>query len=563
LASRRSLWGEDKRYSGLAPIRPIHSISAWHIREFGDWGAVMTEIPRRQVAMFSVLILLAFSGCSFLGTSPIQSTQVQISDGNPAFTFNYSVSDYATALFEGPSGDVVREERLEPDSSQATLEFRAMPPGEYTLAIQQGGDTVAEKNMEFDGPEPELTNLTVVWSGSTIQRAEVWVRNGGDLPLQIGEGQISARSHSLSTDLYEWIDVNETEMVELSTSYGDSITILGAGDVRGELDLSTSNGTLSGKFSKTFEGPDLSLDDYRMNWDGGSLESVQMTVRNEGDLLADVTPTLSQGGENLDEASEQRIPVGGTTSYEFTGGFGSLYEADSGGNISFEAVLSHSQDFTSVKLSHYLEPANISLTSISPNWQGADLVEVRANVENKGDITVERMAFLRVNGQQIQSFRVEIPGGESRNLLFEPGFLEGALHSASGGGEQTVNVEVDGSTLSQTKTFEGVGGTISDISTRIYGNYDSDTSDMSSIDFRVQNSGDVRLTYDSYKISIDGTSRTVSLYSANELAPGESTTESEYLTDDITVDNGAHTLEVTLRYNGEPVLSEKTSVSTE
>jgi len=105
-----------------------------------------------------------------------------------------------------------------------------------------------------------------------------------------------------------------------------------------------------------------------------------------------------------------------------------------------------------------------------------------------------------------------------------------------------------------------VEGDLSAISATFLSNYDTDTSDLSSVDFDVQNTGDIPITYNSVEVSIDGTTQTDTLGFASSLAPGQSTTG--YHSYDSTVSNGNHDMTIRLMNNGKTVLTETTTVST-
>jgi len=280
-----------------------------------------------------------------------------------------------------------------------------------------------------------------------------------------------------------------------------------------------------------------------------------------------VNGSVERGGEKLGWSSDKQLPTGDSVDLEISSGWNELYQASSGGNTSFRLVVDSPDGHITKAFTHYVEPANLSLVSVSPNWQGSNLESVDFTARNGGEVDQDFTAVLSINGEEIQEWEQSIEASSTDNYVFESTWGYEPVYTAASGGEYSVTVTVVGNSGEKSKTkikrFDGVSGTISNVSPIFIGNYDSGTSDLSSLDFRVQNRGDVALVYDSVRISIDGVSRTSEFYSTKTLQPGESEREYLSLLDGLTVSNGAHEMQITLLNGGKTVLTETVSTSTD
>lgn len=521
-------------------------------------------MDRRILISLLVFITITSAGCSSLSLSSqsIRDPRVRVIDSSPAIIFNYSVDDYATALLEHPNGQVINEARLEPDKNIDGMRMGEPEPGTYKLVIQQGGETVSEREISFSGPDPKIVDVEAQWSKNTVQSISVTIENSGDLPLRVSNATYSARGETVEIGpIFQWIDVNQTRQITLESSFGGSITVNRPGEVRGDVKVETSNKTLSGSFKKTFQGAKLEIADLHQYWEKNTLERVEVEVQNVGDLPTSANTSIRYAGETLAYSGLEDIGVGQLQSFELVS-LGYIYRATSGGTVELDLVVDSSAGFESETLSHHVEPANLSLVSVQPNWKDGELVDVSYEVKNQGEIEGSYVAKLVVDGDTWETREYQIDPLSTDSHTFSN--LLGPLGYATEGGNVSISVRIEGpqgsESITKKKHFEGIQGSISDVSTLFIGNYDSDTSDLTSLDLRIQNTGDIQLIFDAVKISMDGVSQTDSFYSEEELAPGES--ERIYLDYDLTVSNGQHDMKIEVINNGETLISTTVTVST-
>lgn len=69
----------------------------------------------------------------------------------------------------------------------------------------------------------------------------------------------------------------------------------------------------------------------------------------------------------------------------------------------------------------------------------------------------------------------------------------------------------------------------------------------------MENSGDIALQYDAYRVTIDGQTRNGSPLYEKALAPGDSALEGIYFDDSIHVESGSYTMRIALLFDGQVV----------
>jgi len=522
-------------------------------------------MDKRLLLLLGVAVLA--SGCTGMGVSVSHADMVVLEEG-AGLKFNYSVGDYSTAKLQSPSGQVVAETELEPENNVAGFFLSDPRPGEYKIIVQHGGETVEEKVLSYDGASPSLQDVEVEWSGNSIQRVRLEVRNSGDLPLRLDEGVVAAREQIVETgQLYKWVPPKTTEEIAVTPSFGSTISVNRAGEVRGTIQVQTSNGTIDGDFHKTFQGPELEIVEKTPHWEGNTLETVDLTVRNTGDLPTHVNATITRAGKVQGTSWGKDLPPGSSVDLEVTGP-GYIYKTESGGDIELGLLVDSPSGYLKSNVSHNIKPADVSLESFTPVWEGSRLSTVKYEVYNRGDVSGEFKSEVSVNGEVVADQQNYIGPGETKSFEIEgSSVFSDTIYAATEGGTYNVSLTLTAGKQevsdSSEEEFGSLDASLSQVSPTFFDNYDSDTSELHSVDLTVRNEGDVMLIYDSVELSIGGATRTVSLYSETELERGESRTEYLSLDGAITVSNGDHDLTITLKRAGQSLVSETVTVSTQ
>ncbi|WP_232702204.1 hypothetical protein [Halobacterium wangiae] len=521
------------------------------------------------IAFVTLVATVALAGCMGLGTGgggpSLSDAQVGVAEsGGPAVAVNYSVDDYATILLEGPENNILNEVEVSPEGNQTAMYMGDVGAGEYELVLRQGDETVDSQTMTFEGAEPQVEIVSPNWSGNTIESVDVTITNTGDLPVYVDNVAYSARGDSVENSVYSWIDANDSRTFNVAGSFGSSVTIEERGDVIGSVEVATDAGVLTDSFQRTFDGPNLTVTNIDTEWENNELHTAEVTVRNDGDLPTTGNVTIVSGGESLASSYSNEVAVGSTTTFELVG-YSYIYRAESGGTANLDVIVNSPTGYVTDQITREIAGSNVSIESMNTEWQNGELVSVTFIAANDGEVASDGAAEVTVNGEVVSKDSISIePSTTSEFTVSDGAYTVEPLYTADSGGSQEVTLSISGDGWSDSETsttsLGGVDGELSSISTMFFGNYDEDTSDLSSVDFNVRNTGDLTISYDAVEVSIDGVSTTDNLYSATELTPGQST--SEYVSTDLTVDDGSHELTIRLLDDGEEVLSETVTVST-
>jgi len=537
----------------------------------------MLRSKKVHVVLLALVVLLA--GCSALQDAPnpssgeesgpsISDPRADVIQGQPYLLFNYNVEDYREVLLQHPDGNVIKRATLEPNRSSSRFEMDSPSSGTYKLILQKDGETVTEQNATFNGGNPVVQSTRADWSGNSLQEASLTVENRGDLPVRVSDPTVEVYETSVQSTSRTWIGPNETATVTVTPSY-EELIVQRPGDARGTISVDTRSESLSGSFEVTFEPANLTIAEVDPTWQGNSLSSTTVVVENIGDLPTSAELLLTNNGRDVATSTEQTVPAGAST--EFRLSRGTLFEQTTGGRVELGVVVDSADGFTEETITHYAEPANLSVETVETDWQNGELYSVTATVSNTGGVSAEFTPSLTVNGESpdtdIGGSSFSIGANSSSSITFErAGYGEDALYWAFTGGEfpATVSIESSAGSASKTETtaFEGPEGELTGADPLFLSEYQSDNVELSSIGFSTRNLGDISLDYDSVRITIDGVSQTESLAFAESISPGGSESENLYL-DGISVSPGEHELTIELRHQGETIATMSTTVTAE
>lgn len=524
-------------------------------------------INRNHILAVTLVVLLAgCGGLAGIGGPSISDTEATVVEGQPVLVFDYEIDDFATALLEGPNGNVLYETRIEPEKNTSTLYMGQPQGGEYRILIREGGETLTTETLEFDGPELVLTDVSDNWSSNSLESVEVTIENTGDLPARLERGTYQVDENDAVSYISETVEPNESVSGSISPGFGVT-EFEEPGLVEGDLTVETSVGNLSGEFSRDLEPASLSIAGVNPVWSGNALEDVIVRVRNTGDVPTEANVTVEHDGEKAAGTGVGIVDPGEMARFEADSLFGS-YEVQSGGEAQFDVYVDSPSGRVSDEFTRDIAGADVSIESVDSTWEFGRLNQVQYTAENAGEVEAKYDMTVEVNGETVSEGEVTIPPeGVSGQTLAEDSFYSSLDYVADSGGEYEVTVTLDTGdgtvSASDTVEFEGIDYSISEVDTTFLGQYDSDSSELSSADFSIRNEGDIALRYDSTEIEISGASRTDSLYGTQELAPGSSATEYVTMTEGVLVDSGTHDLTIRLLLDGETVASETVSVSTD
>lgn len=354
----------------------------------------------RGVLAIGITIVVVLSGCSSIpgfSSASISEPEVSISsDGQPELVFNYSVDDFATVLLEGPSGDVISEERLEPDKNHDAVSMGLPLGGTYRLVVRQDGETVASTSVTYDGPQPELVSVSSDWSKGRLEGVMFGVENHGDLPLLVVNASFSVRGQEVkSGPVFEWVRPGEMGAFDVSPLLPGGVTVESGGEIEGRLIVLTTGGELNGQFTHTIEPASFSIERVVPSWDSGQLMSIEFTVRNTGEISGEFRATASVNGEFVG-AQNDEIKGGQTRTYVLEAGYGTepLYTVQSEGSYEVKLSVSGPSGSDSYADSKSFDGANAEISNAEGSFlqnygsDNLDLFSLSFTVQNTGDLSL-------------------------------------------------------------------------------------------------------------------------------------------------------------------------------
>jgi hypothetical protein len=519
-------------------------------------------------ALLAVAIVVLLAGCSglpFLGGPSVSNIDSDVIEGEPAVVFDYESEDYATAILEGPDGDAIYEARLEPQENQSALWMGEPRPGEYTVVILQGGETVTEQSVTFEGANVTVDNYDTGLGQNEVQIAELTLQNTGDLPLILNDAVVTVtdqeRDIQLSRDI---IETNETVTVGFDFS-DDPIIVSQPGELDVSTRLDTNAGSVTESESHDVAPEDLSVVSTQTEWEGDELSSLTAQVTNEGDISAETTVRVMREGEILYESDPVTVYPSSTDGIELDPLSG-VFDAQSGGEYEFEVVASSENDQASVSITEQVQGASIGVESVNAEWSENGLTSVTTTLSNSGEFDADRTITASVEGEQVAERDVTVrPDGISLELV-DANFGDPPYIAETGGTyETTVTVETpDGAvTASDEITFDGPDAEITEIDTTfLSAGYDTGEFEPSTISIEASNSGDLALLYDEVRVSLAGETETQSVSSA-AVEPEIGGTEFFTFEEPPTVEAGTYDIEVEFLNDGDVVLEETQELTAE
>lgn len=530
----------------------------------------MERSRRLLLIAVGLTALVALAGCNGaltggLGPS-VSNGHVDINDnGAPVMEFDYATDEYATILLEGPDNEILNEKELSPENNNSSLHIENPRPGDYRLVLQQGGETQVTKPVSFDGPQAEITNVSANWSGNTVEGVHVTIQNSGDLPAGVVNASYSARGQSTdSSPINQWIAPNETTTVEATSSFANSVSVTEPGTVRGTIDVRTLNTTLTGSFQNTFQGANLTVTNITDYWDTNTLERAHVEVTNTGDLPTTANVSVDTTNDKFRLGGNKTIEPGETRVFERGGLFFNVETVRTGGEATFDVVVDSSTGHLTESFTHTVEGATVTLDSMTPIWEAGTLTTVEFSASNSGDLEADFTAEVTVNGQPVHETTGSLDATTSHDYEITGGMLTDGFYTVSDGGTYDVTLSLEGNnwntSTTKTATFNGKTASISSVDATFIDNYDADTSDLSSLNFELKNTGDIAIAYDTIEITVDGSTATESNSYDSAIEPGESSPVYAY--PDLSVANGQHDATIEVISGGEVVAKTTVTVST-
>jgi hypothetical protein len=491
----------------------------------------------------------------------VRTLQVLLVDDTPTLRFEYATDGSATALLRDPNDDVVTRVAVTSGEGVAGLAMETLEPGEYDVLLQRDGDTVASDSLTVDSGEPSVRDVALNRSDDAFKSATITVYNAGAVPVEVVNATVETPNATVgSATVSAWVPARDTATVTV-TATAERLSIDGDGDVHGTATVGTPGESVSDAFRASVDGANLEITKADQTWDGNTLRTVNVTVENTGDAATNARVAIRGNDTDLWSLPAREIPAG--ESERFTlGAYGYVYRPTSGGTVRLAVVANGTSDRDRMAVSHYVEPATLSVDSVSTTWQVGALETVSYTVTNTGEVGDDFTARVAVGETRVGNATETIGPNVTTSFTYGE-ILPGDLYTAESGGTYPVTVTiVDGNTSATELT--NYTGAVAEFS-RTDATFDDtpdDRATLSDLSFRVRNSGDLPLTYDRVAVRINGTNHTAVLDSSETVGAGTYTDDRVDITDGPTVSTGEYDLTIRLRNGTRVVGTTNVTVST-
>ena len=190
-----------------------------------------------------------------------------------------------------------------------------------------------------------------------------------------------------------------------------------------------------------FDGPELVLSNVSDQWSSNTLESVEVTVENTGDLPARLERgTYQVDGNEAESYISGPIEANESVTASISPGFG-MSEFEEPGLVEGELTVVTTAGNLSGEFSRDLEPASLSIVGVNPVWSGNALEEVIVRVRNSGDVPTEANVTVEHQGEEaaVTGLGIVDPGELVRfeaTPFFNP-------YEVQSGGEAQFDVYID------------------------------------------------------------------------------------------------------------------------
>jgi len=409
-------------------------------------------------------------------TAEATATVENVGDEEGQFTAAFRLTD---ASGQTTTRDMTTVTLGAGESTTVTLADTVGTAGEYdaTVGGESTGTLTVEQPATFGITDTALSASTIT-EGETVT-VEATVENTGD------------RDGEFTADLLVDGSVAGTTTVTVTAGTTETVSFDEGFDTPGEYAIAVDDATVG---TLTVEGttPEFVVSDATLT-DSTILEGetaeVTATVANVGNTGGEFTAEFRLPGAptTVRDTAAVTLAAGESTTVTLadTVGTAGTYDAE----VSGEPAGASSADVSGASAGTLTveSPADIAVTdaTLQADSIGAgESVEVTATVENTGDRDGTFTAELRVDGTVEETTDVEVPGGETATVTFEPTFPEA--------GEHTVGVN---DARAGTVTVESVDPAQFEVSNAALDDATILAGDTAQVSATVENVGDEAGTY--------------------------------------------------------------------
>jgi len=361
------------------------------------------SIQRQNVTLNESDTQIASTTANWSNNRLQQVTTTVRNDGDmPAYVENAELSVRGTTVNSNTGGIW-----LESGGSRTV----SISPGYREVTITESGDvrgavsvSTRDQNVSttiikrFAGANLTVQNVSAHWDDLLLNEVAVTVSNTGDLPTSANLSVFESGGN-LATNAGERVGINDTTTLTVTDSFG-IYEQTSAGTVELSVVVDSSDGFTERTISHTAAGGNVTLVSMNPVWQNGKLQNVELTVENDGDLPATISPTASVAGEQFDVRPDGivvfgdgwELEAGETATYDLGDEYGeNYYTPTAGGDVPVTVtVAEQSQSETISFAGPELEISGADPLFLSNyGTDTVDLSSLSMTVENNGDVPIQ------------------------------------------------------------------------------------------------------------------------------------------------------------------------------
>jgi hypothetical protein len=236
-----------------------------------------------------------------------------------------------------------------------------------------------------------------------------------------GDGVAVAFNYSVTANTTAVFEApNGTVLMEQRLSPDSARSTLSLGGLQpGEYELVLRQGdkTIASR-TTTFAGADPEITAVSPNWSGNTLESVVVTVQNNGDLPPYIrNATVSVRGTAVTQSFSQPVPANESRQFNVSTTDSEPLTITDAGTVNGSVEVQTTHGPLTGAFQRTFHGANLTFTTVNETWNGSRLEQVTVSVQNDGDLPTTANVTIQRAGEQLAPVGTkQIPAGWTKSF---------------------------------------------------------------------------------------------------------------------------------------------------
>lgn len=236
-----------------------------------------------------------------------------------------------------------------------------------------------------------------------------------------GDGVAVAFNYSVTANTTAVFEAsNGTVLMEQRLSPDSERSTLSLGGLQpGEYELVLRQGdkTIASR-TTSFAGADPKVTAVSPNWSGNTLESVVVTVQNNGDLPTYIrNATVSVRGTAVTQSFSQPVPANESRQFNVSTIDSEPLTITDAGTVNGSVEVQTTHGPLTGAFQRTFQGANLTFTAVNETWNGSRLEQVTVSVQNDGDLPTTANVTIQRAGEQLAPVGTkQIPAGWTKSF---------------------------------------------------------------------------------------------------------------------------------------------------